>query len=63
MARFSPSMGATSAIEPMAARSASSSAAAGPPGRSREQQLGDLEGDAGAGQPRRPGSGCRADAG
>ena len=46
MARFSPSSGTTSAMEPMAARSASPSANARPVRRVRQQQLGDLEGDA-----------------
>ena len=50
MDRFSPTTGATSATVPIVARSVRSRAAAGPPGSSREQQLGDLERDAAAGQ-------------
>ena len=50
MARFSPTTGATSATVPIVARSARSRAAAGAAGLVREQQLGDLEGDAAAGQ-------------
>ena len=56
MARFSPSSGTTSAMEPMAARSARPSANCRAAGPVREQQLRDLERDPGTRQPRHPGT-------
>ena len=63
MARFSPTIGATSETVPMIARSARSRAASGAAGHLGQDELGDLERDAAAGQPavriraRRPGAG------
>ena len=50
MARFSPTIGATSATVPMVARSASAEGRRRATGQVGEQQLGDLERDAAAGQ-------------
>ena len=63
IARFSPTIGATSATVPIVARSARSRAAAGPPGLVRQEQLGDLERDAAPRQARDPGSASPAGAG
>ena len=52
IARFSPTIGATSATVPIVARSARSRAACGPPGSVGQEQLGDLEGDPAARQAR-----------
>ena len=63
IARFSPRIGATSATVPIVASSASVEGALRSAGDIGQDELGDLERDAAAGEPRDPGRPSRAGAG